>query len=133
MIFFTKDKIGAKVVLMPQYNAVSRAPSAGGAMEQAIEATITDIKRATLTIVTSKGGAEQKYSFNERGYPSLMNSANYGYRAFSDWDAFNTYRIASKVQRRLMEAVRGYGSDTAISDEQYRQIAQILGWDDLLG
>lgn len=132
MAFFTADKIGTTVVLMPTDNAVSRVKGAGSAFDQTVEGTITGIGRVNLSVSKNGSGVQEKFEFDEEPYPRLSNNANCGYRVFADWQEFYDYRIGAEVKSRLIDVLRGYGSEYPVTDGQYKKIAEILGWEDLL-
>lgn len=126
--FFTKDKIGTKVVLMPEGNSVNR--SKGSAASQAVEAVLVDIKKVKVTIQILPDGPQKEFKIGVGPNTALRNDSNYGYRVFASWEDFNAYRVAEEVKVRLRDEIMGPGRN--ISSEQYSQIAELLGWNDLL-
>jgi hypothetical protein len=129
MFEFTKDKIGTRVVLLPQDNAISRVGSRNP-LDQAFEATITDVRRVKVELARLSGSAVGEYRIRENSNV-ISNDANFSYKVFADWDALNQYRSAEKVKSRLIDAVRGYG-DNALTEAQLIEIGKLLGWDDLI-
>lgn len=123
--FFNKSLVGKTVVFMPEDNSVIRGGSHGDAFAQATEGVFLEIRRTKAVVKVN--GREQTFSFSENNRPRLSSDHNYGYRVFATWDDFHAYRIAEKVAFRLRN-----GDLTSVSDEQYKKIAEIMGWHELL-
>ena len=128
MFAFTKNKVGTKVVVLPQINSIKRVGRVKP-LDQAFEAIITDVKRVNVTLAKVSGPTIGAFRINESSN-LVTNDANYGYMVFEDWDAFNQFRSAQLVKERLIDAVRGYG-EHKLSDAQLVEIGKILGWEEL--
>lgn len=119
--FFTRDKVGTTVILVPM--------SPSDEIDRAFEAEFVEIRTSTATLKSSLDQSQKVYKISDCVYPALYSNSGFSYRVFSSWVEFDTHRVAGKVRPRLRDAVTGHNK---LSDAQYKKIAEVLGWNDLL-
>lgn len=135
-MIINKELVGKTIVLLPEHNAIERGKDLYG---QAFEVEITAMRGKKLTYVRKAPppeflGIRSDYpvdvSFKNEPKPVVFSSELRSWAVFESWEAFNTYKTARLTRARLIDALTY--KNPQVTDESLKQIAELLGWNDLL-
>ena len=131
MAFFTKDKVGKTVFLLPTESHTRINTGNSSPLDLVEEATINDIKRVKITITRNNGFRIEHFEFRETNPPKINNIRAESYAVFESKEQIKQYLASKEIRKRLRNEL-ARPTDDGISTEQLLQIAQLLEWNDLL-
>jgi hypothetical protein len=129
MSFFSTNKVGSTIILLPENNAISRFGDKNP-FNQIVEGVVAEVNRDIVKI--SFGGNLREFTYQATPYDQLVTKQYFDYRIFASIEEFHAYRIRVQTKMQLIEIVTSHKGDKNVSDEQYRKIAEVLGLNDIL-
>lgn len=136
MSFFKENPVGSTIILVPMYNSVNvSGRNAKSPFEQFINASVLKVGRNKVTLSIQKENPPKfvvkEFSYSDAPYDRLMSRDNYDYRIFSNLEQMEDYRIRVETKSKLIDILTTHKGDEHITNEQYKQLALVLGFDKL--
>jgi hypothetical protein len=116
MSFFSTNKVGSTIILLPENNAISRYGDKNP-FSQSVEAVVVEVERDIVKI--SLGGNPREFTYLATPYDRLVTKQHFDYRIFASMEEFHAYRIRVQTKNRLIGIVTEHKGDQHVSDEQY--------------